>query len=251
MKAPSLAGVVERRLLVNYRTDPAVTARLLPAPLRPQLVNGWSVAGICLIRLGRLRPWHVPRLLGLRSENAAHRIAIEWDTPGGVATGVYIPRRDSESSVTVTIGGRLFPGHHHRARFDVRETAEDVRVAFTSADGTAAVRAHVRPVHDWTPSTLFADLDQASDFFRRGAVGYSVTRNGPCLDGLELRTSEWRVEPAEIRSAYSTYFDDTTRFPVGSATLDCALLMRDVPVTWHPLPRLPIAEDTAATIAGC
>lgn len=36
MKAPSMIGVVERRLLVNYRTDPQVTARLLPAPLRPQ-----------------------------------------------------------------------------------------------------------------------------------------------------------------------------------------------------------------------
>jgi Uncharacterized conserved protein (COG2071) len=251
MKPPPLAGVVERRLLVNYRTDPAVTARLLPAPLRPQLVNGWSVAGICLIRLGRLRPRHVPGSLGLRSENAAHRIAVEWDTPGGVASGVYIPRRDSASPVTVTIGGRLFPGHHHRARFAVGETADDVRVAFTSADGTVAVRALVRLVRDWTPTTLFADLDQASDFFRQGAVGYSATRNGHCLDGLELRTGEWRVEPVEIRSAYSTYFDDTTRFPAGSATLDCALLMRNVPVTWNPLPRLPIANDLAVKIAGC
>jgi len=82
-----MVGVVERRLLVNYRADPETTARLVPAPLRPQQVNGWAVAGICLIRLGRLRPRHVPAVLGLRSENAAHRIAVEWDTPGGLATG--------------------------------------------------------------------------------------------------------------------------------------------------------------------
>jgi hypothetical protein len=38
-----LVGVIERRLLMSYRTDPNVTALLLPAPLRPQLVNGWAV----------------------------------------------------------------------------------------------------------------------------------------------------------------------------------------------------------------
>jgi hypothetical protein len=150
----------------------------------------------------------------------------------------------------VTVGGRLFPGHHHRARFDVREAAGDVRVAFASADGTAAVRAHVRTVAEWRPTTLFADLVQASDFFRRGAVGYSATRSGRCLDRLELRTSQWRVEPVEVCDAYSTFFADPKRFPPGSATLDGALLMRDVPVTWNPLPQLPVANDLAATIAG-
>jgi hypothetical protein len=235
-----MLGVVERRLLVNYRTDPQVTARLLPAPLRPQLVNGSAVAGICLIRLGRLRPRPVPGTLGLRSENAAHRIAVEWDTPDGVATGVYIPRRDSDSLINVMIGGRLFPGRHHRARFDVRETAQDLQVAFASADGTAAVRTHVRTTGEWPVSALFANLDEASGFFRRGSAGYSATRNGSCLDGLELQTTAWQVEPVEVLTAHSTFFEDTARFPAGSATLDCALLMLDVPVAWNPLSPMPL-----------
>ena len=69
MKLPELAAVVERRLLVNYRVDPDVAARLVPPPFRPQLVRGWAVAGICLIRLGRLRPRGLPSAVGLRSEN--------------------------------------------------------------------------------------------------------------------------------------------------------------------------------------
>lgn len=234
-----MVGVVERRLLVNYRTDPEATARLVPAPLRPQQVNGWAVAGICLIRLGRLRPRHFPGVLGLRSENAAHRIAVEWDTPGGLATGVYIPRRDSGSLVNVVVGGRLFPGQHHRARFDTREKSEDLRVDFASVDGTASAQVHVRMVDRWTGSRLFANLDEASAFFRQGAVGYSATGGGRHLDGLELRSSAWRVEPVEILAAESTFFDDTTRFPAGSAALDCALLMRNVPVTWDPLSPMP------------
>jgi hypothetical protein len=250
MRPPQMLGVVERRLLVNYRTDPQITARLLPPRLRPQLVNGWAVAGICLIRLGRLRPRYMPGMLGLRSENAAHRIAVEWDTPDGVATGVYIPRRDSDSLTNVMIGGRLFPGQHHRARFDVHETVQDLRVAFASADRTAAVRAHARTTREWIATALFANLDEASDFFRQGAAGYSATSDGRCLDGLELRTSAWQVEPVEILTAHSTFFDDTTRFPAGSATLDCALLMRNVPVTWNPLTPMPVGIDGGSVPAS-
>jgi hypothetical protein len=101
-----MSSVVERRLLVNYRVDPSIAAGLLPAPLRPQLVGGWAVAGICLIRLGQLRPSAIPGRLGLRSENAAHRIAVEWDGSQGTSTGVYIPRRDSGSAINVLAGGR-------------------------------------------------------------------------------------------------------------------------------------------------
>jgi hypothetical protein len=241
MKPPPVAGVVERRLLVNYRTDAEITARLLPAPLRPHLVGGYGVCGICLIRLGHLRPARLPAAIGLRSENAAHRIAVEWDTPDGIATGVYIPRRDTASMANVAVGGRLFPGQHHRARFDVTEAGDEVRVAFASLDGTASVRVHVRVAPEWTPSRLFASIDDASAFFQRGAAGYSARTGGERLDGLELRTSRWRVEPAEIVAASSSYFDDVRRFPPGSVELDSALLMRDVPVTWNPLATMRVA----------
>jgi hypothetical protein len=108
VKQPRLSSVIERRLLVNYRADPQAAAELLPAPLRPQQVGGWAVAGICLIRLGQVRPHWIPGRFGLCSENAAHRIAVEWDGPRGLETGVYIARRDSESAVNVLAGGRLF-----------------------------------------------------------------------------------------------------------------------------------------------
>ena len=37
MRTPRLTSRVERRLLINYRTDPEITARLVPAPMRPLL----------------------------------------------------------------------------------------------------------------------------------------------------------------------------------------------------------------------
>ncbi|MEU5371100.1 hypothetical protein ABZ362_19340 [Streptomyces sp. NPDC005951] len=88
MIRPRLSSVIERRLMVNYRVDPYVAAALLPAPLRPQLVRGHAVAGICLLRIGGVRPARAPAATGLTSENAAHRIAVEWDGPDGVERGL-------------------------------------------------------------------------------------------------------------------------------------------------------------------
>ncbi len=232
MRPPAMSSVIERRLLVNYRVDPEVAASLLPAPLRPQLVNGWAVAGICLIRLGRLRPSWAPGWSGMRTENAAHRVAVEWDGIGGRQPGVYIPRRDTDSVVTVLAGGRLFPGEHHRASFDVRETARELHVAFASTDRTAHVSVDIQVAQRLQGSALFADLREASDFFRGGSAGFSATRGSGRLDGLEMRADRWVVEPTEVGGVSSSFFDDACPFPPGSATIDCALLMRDIPVTW-------------------
>lgn len=238
MRLPRLRGEVERRLLVNYRVDPEVAQRLLPPPFRPQLVDGCAVAGICLIRLGQIRPAGVPRWAGLRSENAAHRVAVEWDDRAGRQAGVYIPRRDSDSWLNVALGGRVFPGEHHRARFDVSENDDSIRVAYTATDGTAQVDVAVRLTGQLAGSALFDNLAQASAFFERGSVGYSATRLPSQYDGLQLRTSAWQVEPAVIAKAYSSFFEDRSTFPAGTATIDCALVMRKVPVEWLSLPRL-------------
>jgi hypothetical protein len=245
VRPPILQGDIDRRLLVNYRVEPAVLEPVLPPPFRPQLIGGWAVAGICLIRLSRLRPRWTPVVLGRRSENAAHRVAVEWDTPDGVARGVYIPRRDTSSVLNVVAGGRLFPGEHHRARFTTEEHDDHLRVAFESVDGSVAVDVSVDVVPH-LESTLFTDLATASAFFRSGSVGYSTTTGGPRLDGLELRTDAWRLEAAAVTAARSSFFDDPERFPSGSVALDSALLMRGVPVTWHPVPARPSAPPLQA-----
>jgi hypothetical protein len=246
VKRPSLAGEIERRLLVNYRVDPAVIAPLLPPVFRPVLVNGFSVAGICLIRLGGMRPSSLPRWAGLGSENAAHRIAVEWDGPGGVQSGVYIPRRDSNSWVNVAVGGHLYPGAHHHASFEVAESRSELRVGFAARDGSAAVRVVVRVEDQLVGSELFGDTASASAFFERGGVGFSATRDPERFDGLTLETSAWRVEPATVVEAHSSFFDDTSTFPAGSAEIDCALVMRRVPVTWRALE--PLTSGSRARV---
>ncbi len=242
MRLPTIEGVIERRLLLNYRVDPVVIQRLLPAPFRPQLHGGFAVAGICLIRMGDLRPHRLPRWTGLRSEGAAHRVAVEWDTDDGPATGVYIPRRDTSSIANMAVGGRLYPGEHHRARFTVEESPTRICVALDALDRSTRVSVEVTLADELSDSTLFANLAEASRFFALGSVGYSATKDPHRFDGLGLQTRSWRVEAGTMDRAQSSFFDDQSLFPQGSATLDCALVMRGVPVVWRAMDPLTAAH---------
>ena len=49
--------------------------------------------------------------------------------------GVYILRRDTSSWLNAFAGGRVFPGVHHHAQFQVRETESHFEVEVESDDG--------------------------------------------------------------------------------------------------------------------
>jgi hypothetical protein len=243
MKIPVVRGLIDRRILVNFRVDPAVLARLLPRPFRPKLVRGFGMAGICLIRLKEIRPRFVPRLFGIASENAAHRIAVEWDQGGRRKEGVYIPRRDTSSRLNSLAGGRLFPGVHHHARFDVFEKEDRYRVVMESDDAQARLGVEGVVAAELPETSLFSSLQEASEFFERGSVGYSVTGKPGLYDGLELRSFHWQVRPLAVERVESSFFEDRSVFPPGSVELDCALLMREIEHEWHGKESL-VAHET-------
>jgi len=247
MGVPAVHGVIARRLLVNYRVDPAAIARILPLPFRPKRVDGYAVAGICLIRLSEIRPRGFPSVLGLGSENAAHRIAVEWEQDGVTREGVYIPRRDTNSRLNTMLGGRLFPGVHHHARFTVHEVADRFSVALRSTDGDTVVEVIARLATSLPAHSVFTSLSGATSFFEQGAAGYSPTARPDRLQGLELRTQDWTLKPLAVEHVTSSFFEDTTNFPTGAATFDSAFLMRDVRHEWHALP--PLWTTSIASLA--
>jgi hypothetical protein len=56
------------------------------------------------------------------------------------------------------------------------------------------------------------------------------------------------VEPATVLEAHSSFFDDASAFPAGSAEIDCALVMQRVPVTWRALdPLTPASRSHIVT----
>jgi Uncharacterized conserved protein (COG2071) len=233
MGLPVIRGLIRRRILVNFRVDPRVMQIQLPSRFRPKLHRGHAIAGICLIRLEAVRPRLVPQLFGFSSENAAHRIAVRWQAEGAEKEGVFIPRRDTGSAMTQIAGGRLFPGEHHRASFSVREGSGSIDLSMQSNDREVSMRVRGRLGGPLPSSSCFSSLAEASGFFEPGSLGYSVTSEAGRLDGIELRTHGWRVEPLQVEEVFSSYFSDPVRFPKGSVEFDCALVMRNVGHEWH------------------
>src|SRR5436190_19343783 len=97
MKIPIIRGVIDRRILVNYRVEPHALTALIPPPFRPKLYRGYGMVGICLIRLRHVRPTFLPSWMGISSENAAYRTAVEWEENGTTHEGVDVRRRDPNS----------------------------------------------------------------------------------------------------------------------------------------------------------
>ena len=238
MQIPTIRGIIDRRILANFRIDADCMATALPAPFRPQLHRGFAIGGICLIRLKRVRPNFLPLPWGLRSENAAHRIAVEWDDAGQTKQGVYIPRRDTNSHLNSLAGGTIFPGVHHFAKFTVVESQQQFSVTMDSVDDSAKVHVAGSVSNDFPSSSIFATLTEASKFFEQGSLGYSDTHKDGVYDGLELSCIDWNVESLKVDAIESSYFQDNQCFPPGSVEFDCALLMRGIDHRWHGRPDL-------------
>jgi hypothetical protein len=240
MKIPTITGTIDRRILINYRVDAGAIRDYLPAPFRPLLVNGYGIAGICLIRLKQIRPKGLPESIGISSENGAHRIAVEWPSEGKTQQGVYIPRRDTSSRLNSLAGGCIFPGAHHLAKFIVKEEKGLYDVSYQSDDGTSLSIRATESTH-LNPDSIFGDINAASCFLEKGSLGYSPDQAGKEFEGLELNTKEWKVSPLDVSHVQSSFFEDTLIFPEGSVTFDNALLMTDIEHEWISKPALDVS----------
>jgi len=237
MKVPTLQGIIKRRILVNYRAEPEAIQKILPSRFRPKLHDGRAIAGICLIRLEHIRPKYTPEFVGISSENAAHRIAVLWEDKNGERQeGVYIPRRDTDSFINHFAGGTLFPGEHNAADFSVTESGNEIDFAMRSKDGAIEVKLKGKISEKFPENSIFSSIAEASDFFEKGSLGYSVTKDGKELDGITLQIKNWKVEALNLDSVESNFYKNEAMFPKGSIVFDHALLMRNIAHEWHSAP---------------
>jgi len=239
MKLPIIHGYIDRRILVNFTANPEDVRKIIPPPFRPKVYKDKAIVGICLIRLKHVKPKGFPDFMGIASENGAHRIAVEWDECGETKEGVYIPRRDTSLRLNALAGGRIFPGKHYKAKFNVREDEGKYHIDFTSSDNTS-ISIDAKESNTFKPDSIFNTLENASSFFEKGEMGYSP--NGDKYEGLKLRTYTWKVTPLKVSAVQSSFFEDETIFPKGSVHFDNALLMKKIEHEWHSMPGKPVVD---------
>ncbi|QPH37946.1 DUF2071 domain-containing protein [Pedobacter endophyticus] len=230
MKTPTIHGYIDRRILINFTADPQAVERIIPLPFRPKIYKDKAIVGICLIRLKHIKPKGLPDFIGVNSENGAHRIAVEWDENGDTKSGVYIPRRDTSLKLNTLVGGRIFPGKHHYAKFNVQESNGNYHIDFKSSDNTE-ILIDATETKFFNNKSIFETLNEASDFFEKGSLGYSPSKNG--YEGLKLKTYKWQVTALDVLNVKSSFFEDVKLFPKGSVVFDHALLMTNIEHEWE------------------
>jgi hypothetical protein len=233
IKIPIIQGIIKRRVLVNFRCQPKIIQKIIPNDFSPKLHKGFAIAGICLIKLEYIRPRYLPKFIGLSSENAAHRIAIEWEEDDEIKEGVFVPRRDTDSTLNHFAGGRLFPSQHHKSTFEIEEDTKHISYSMNSNDGEVSLNFTGKPTDEFPTNSVFNSLQEASDFFEKGSLGYSSNNSLKNLDGIKLQIDNWQVKPLQIDLVRSSFYDDETIFPKRTIEFDHALLMENTEHEWH------------------
>ena len=224
-----MTGFIDHRILLNYRVDPKYLQAVLPAPLKPKLVDGYGIGGICQVSLSKMRPRGLPAMMGTKSHNAAHRIAVVHD--GG--EGVYVPRRDTDSRINQLSGGRIFPGLYEYSGFEVAVDGDDFAVEITDGDGEKIMGIEAQLAKEVTPGSVFKTLQEGSSFFEGGNIGWSPGSDEKELDTIELWTNEWKMEALHVKHESSSYFTNEEHFPQGSVEFDSGFIMRGLEHEWR------------------
>ena len=227
-----IEGVIDKRILVNYRIDPNYLEKILPSPFKPRLVNGYGVGGICLIRFKKMRPLWLPSLIGTSSENGTHRFCVEWTKKGKLYNGIYVKQRFTNSRLHEFGGDKIFPGNLTFSNFKVSEKNGQYSVSFKSKNNEYA-HVEVQETHKFPTTSIFKTIEEASEDFRKDQIGYSPSNKGNLFKGVKLNTDCWEVSPLSLKEVKSSLFSDQNIFPKGSVEVDHILLMKNIAHNWE------------------
>ena len=139
--------------------------------------------------------------------------------------------------MAVAAGGRVFPGRHQFAHFDVTDEGHEIKISARKVPGEVECKLKATLAENIPESSVFETLAEASDFFQNSNRGFS-----PCkktFESLELYTKNWNFQPLEMAELKIRFFDDLPNAMAGAVQFDSAFLMRNIEHEWRtPLPRI-------------
>jgi hypothetical protein len=236
VELPVLSGIIDRRMLINYKVDPGVVKKLLPVNLEPLIVNGYASAGICLLRLKEIAIKYIPSFLGITSENAAHRFLVKWKENGKECQGVYIPRRDTDSLLNIWLAGKIFYWPHYAAKFETKEADGNYYLKMQSKDLKTEVMVRAKLSNAFPLDSMFDSIEHASACFQNCPIGYSPSTIPNRFKIIQLKTKTWAVKPLHVEELQSSFFQDKALFPSHTIHFDNALFMENIEHEWHSRP---------------
>ena len=141
--------------------------------------------GNLLIRFKHLSPKFEPELSASTAKMPASNRGLWEETAHEKRT----PKEffffwDTNSFITATVGGALFPGEQNKADFTVEDKKDEIDFAMQSRNKTVSVELKGKISENLPDDSIFSSLAEASEFFETGSLGYSVTKDEQHLDGI-------------------------------------------------------------------
>jgi len=232
--SPAVRGVIERRILMNYRIDVGTLDTVLPEPFRGREVgeSGKGIGSVCLMRVGNARLRFAPSAFGVSVETATHRISAEREKDGKTENCVYVPRREVSSGFFGAVGESLLPAELNRGDFRVAENDGFCRVHVDCGDEFAGVEVRETERDEIDHDSVFDSVSSAAEFFCEAGMRYSPS--GDRYDSVELCPREWGMKPVKVGEARSSLFER-----LEGAELDSAFRMEDIEHEWRPRRSVP------------
>jgi hypothetical protein len=235
MKISALTGMMDWRILINFKTELKMLREYLPAPFEPRNHLGFGMAGVCLLNQRNQRIKGLPSALGLHSYQALYWIAVNWEELGETRQGYYIPVRYTSSLLQVAAGGRGYPGLFRLARFKVDQTDQRVKIRMQARDG-AELQLEAKTGRSFPSGSVMRGLPTSQAFFQGPMLSVSPRYKQLVFDRLELQAGSSPLEPLRIEALDDTFFKNISQFSPRSVLFDHALIQTGGKHEWvqHP-----------------
>ncbi|WP_338866752.1 DUF2071 domain-containing protein [Myxococcus stipitatus] len=226
---------------INYAVDARRLARLLPAPLLPEIHRGTAWVQVLMSSLRDMRPQGVSPLLGVCFYQVSYRAAVRYQNARGEwRRGGYFVRSETNDPVMRHVGNALDEFRFHTFGEANMVMAREGKLLTVAVDPEAAFPGgKLVAVFDTEPRTqpplgsVWTGLQDLPEPLVEcyDALGVS----GDFVYVLTIDREPWNARFCTPVELYCEYFDEGPLAP--GARLDSVLHLTECAYRWRPLRR--------------
>jgi uncharacterized protein YqjF (DUF2071 family) len=231
---------------INYAVEPGALARLLPAPLEPEIHKGSGWIQVLMSSLTDLRPQGVRALFGVCFYQVSYRAAVVYTSASGERRrGGYFVRSETNHPIMRAVGNALTEFRFHdfgAADVLMLQAGHDLTLGVDPCAERPGGRIFgvldTRPLPGPPPGSVWRSLEDLHEPLVECYDALGVDREAGFLYVLTIDRDPWRARFVDQRQFYCELVEDGAL--AGAARLDSILHLRDCNYRWRPLRREPL-----------
>jgi uncharacterized protein YqjF (DUF2071 family) len=226
---------------INYAVEPERLARLLPAPLEPEVFRGSAWVQVLMSSLRDMRPQGVSPLLGVCFYQVSYRAAVRYrNANGDWRRGGYFVRSETSDPVMRRVGNALKEFKFHEFGEAQMVMAREGELLTAAVDPEPAFPGgrlvgvfDTRPLPHPPPGSVWTGLEDLHEPLVECYDALGVAEGFVYV--LTIDREPWNARFVTPVQLYSEYFDDGPLAP--GARLDSVLHLTECAYRWRPLRR--------------